>query len=110
MFVKVVDAGGNPLNGVKVGLKSGDMSGDILDVQVSGAKGQGLLEFVLYKGGAYAAFVTEDGHNPSNSDVTPPSATVRDPSGNLWPTERCKDSYGNEMGHNSFSVTFKKNF
>ncbi len=110
MFVKVVDAGGNPLDGVKVGLKAGDMTGDLLDLQVSGAKGPGLLEFVLYKGGAYAAFVTEDGKNPANTDVTPPSATVRDPDGNIWPAERCNDSYGNEMGHNSFNVIFKKNY
>ena len=109
VFVKVVDAAGNPLDGVMV-LFHAAGGGEIFDVQTSGRKGPGLLEFDLYKNGSYAVSVTEDKSNTANSDIAEPLSSVRDLSGNVWDEEQCPGGGGNTLGHNSWSVVFKKNF
>jgi len=109
IFVTVVDAAGNPVDGVKIGAK-GMMEGQLMALKVSGDKGPGKAEFDLYAGGGLHIYVTEDGQNPSDSDITPAFDSTRGPDGQMWPEEKCNDSDGNVMRHNSYEVTFKKNF
>jgi CRP-like cAMP-binding protein len=109
IFVTVVDAAGNPVDGVKIAAK-GMMEGDLMDLRVSGEKGPGKTEFVLYAGGGLHLYITDDGKNPANSDITPALDSTRGPDGQIWPDERCNGSDGNVMRHNSYAVTFKRNF
>ncbi|HEX9117068.1 MAG TPA: hypothetical protein VGA61_13455, partial [Anaerolineae bacterium] len=107
--VHVVDPAGNPVDGVPLMFRAAGF-GDIFDVQPSGTKGPGWIEFDLHKDGQYMFYPTADRTNPDNSDVTPPVGTVRDPNGNLWPPDPCNGQNGNTLGHNSFDIVFKKNF
>jgi CRP-like cAMP-binding protein len=106
IFVKVVDAAGNPVDGVTlVQIPSGQV-GNVLDKTVSGTKGPGLAEFVMWKGAEYGVYVTEDGVNPASSDVAQPLHP------NFPDEQMCNDGGGggNTLFHNSFSVVFQKTF
>ena len=106
IFVKVVDAAGNPVDGVTlVQIPSGQI-GNVLDKTVSGTKGPGLAEFVMWKGAEYGVYVSEDGVNPASSDVAQPMHP------NFTDEQMCDDGGGggNTLFHNSFSVVFQKTF
>jgi hypothetical protein len=105
IFVKVVDAGGNPVDGVTLVQSPNGGAGNVLDRQVSGSKGPGLAEFIMWKMAEYAVYVSADGANPSNSEVAQPLHS------NFTDEAECpQGGGGNTLFHNSFSVVFRKNF
>ena len=69
IFIKVVDAAGNPVDGVMMVQTPADQIGNVLDKMVSGTKGPGSAEFVMWKFAQYAVYATNDGVNPASSDV-----------------------------------------
>lgn len=104
IFVKVVDAAGNPIDGVVLIQTPAGQMGNVLDKQVSGSKGPGLAEFVMWKGAEYAVYVTGDGANPGNTDI----AQKLHPN---FPDEVSAECpMGNTLFHNSWNVVFRKNF
>lgn len=105
VFVKVVDAGGNPVDGVMLAQSPNGQPGNVLDKQVSGSKGPGQAEFLMWKMAEYAVYVTADGANPGNSEIAQPVHS------NFTDEAQCPDGGGgNTLFHNSFSVVFRKNF
>jgi len=105
IFVKIVDAAGNPVDGALVVQTPKGQYGNVLDKTVSGAKGPGLCEFAMWKGAEYSVYVTEDGVNPSSVQVADgqTSSIVGD--------EACPTADGgNTLFHNSFNVIFQKNW
>ncbi len=104
IFVKVVDGGGTPLDGVVLVQSPAGQPGNVLDKQVSGSKGPGLAEFVMWKGAEYAVYVSNDGANPGSSDI----AQKLHPNFPDEPSAECPA--GNTLFHNSWSVVFRKNF
>ncbi len=64
IFVTVVDAAGNPLNGVTL-----EDTDHAVPPHVSGEKGPGKLEYDLYKNG-YSLLVIKDGGNPVTSQIS----------------------------------------
>ncbi len=105
IFVKVVDAGGNPIDGVTLVQSPHGQPGNVLDKSVSGTKGPGLAEFTMWKGGVYAVYVSTDGANPANTEIAGDLHSA-------FPDEAsCPDGGGgNTLYHNSFSLIFRKNF
>jgi hypothetical protein len=105
IFVKVVDSAGNPVDGALLVQTPSDQIGNVLDKMVSGTKGPGLVEFIMWKQAQYAVYVSNDGMNPSNSDIAQPLHP------NFTDEATCSDgSGGNTLFHNSFNVVFQKNF
>ncbi len=105
IFVKVVDAAGNPVDGVTLVQTPADQIGNVLDKMVSGTKGPGLAEFVMWKGAQYAVYATNDGTNPTGSDI------AQGMNANFTDEAACADGGGgNTLFHNSFNVVFVKNF
>jgi CRP-like cAMP-binding protein len=105
IFVKVVDAAGNPVDGVTIVQTPVDQIGNVLDKMVTGTKGPGLAEFIMWKFGEYAVYATNDGANPAGGDV------ARGMNANFVDEAACADGGGgNTLFHNSFNVVFTKNF
>ena len=105
IFVKVVDAAGNPVDGVTIVQTPADQIGNVLDKMVTGTKGPGLAEFVMWKFAQYAVYATNDGASPTGSDV------AQGMNANFTDEAACADGGGgNTLFHNSFSVVFVKNF
>jgi CRP-like cAMP-binding protein len=105
IFVTIVDGAGNPVDGVTLVQSPQDQIGNVLDKSVSGAKGPGKLEFIMWKNATYAVYVTEDGANPANGDVAQPLHP------NFTDEANCSDGGGgNTLYHNSWAVTFRKNY
>jgi CRP-like cAMP-binding protein len=105
IFVKVVDAGGNPVDGVMLVQTPKGQYGNVLDKSVSGAKGPGLAEFAMWKMAEYSVYVTEDGVNPANVQIADGMNS------NFAGDEMCPTADGgNTLFHNSFNVTFQKNW
>ena len=106
IFVKVVDAGGNPVDGVTLVQGSAGQPGNVMDKTVTGTKGPGLAEFAMWKGGTYDVYVSADGVNPSNTEIATQMTS------GLPDELECNDGGGggNTLFHNSFTVTFRKNF
>lgn len=105
IFVKIVDANGNPVDGITLVQVPSGQNGNVLDKAVSGVKGPGLLEFVMWKGGTYDVYITADGANPANTEI------ARQMTSGFTDEENCSDGAGgNTLFHNSFSVIFRKNF
>ena len=105
IFVKVVDAAGNPVDGVTMVQTPSDQIGNVLDKMVTGTKGPGLAEFVMWKQAQYAVYATNDGANPTGSDVAPGL------NANFTDEAACADGGGgNTLFHNSFNVVFVKSF
>jgi CRP-like cAMP-binding protein len=105
IFVTVVDAAGNPVDGVTLVQSPVGEPGNVLDKSVSGAKGPGKVEFIMWKFAEYAVYVTSDGANPGSTDIARPLHS------NFTDEANCADGGGgNTLFHNSFSVTFRKNF
>jgi CRP-like cAMP-binding protein len=106
IFIKIVDAGGNPVDGVNLVQTPHGQPGNIMDKSVSGIKGPGLAEFVLWKGATYDVYVTTDGVNPANTEI------AQQLHSNFTDEVECSDGGGggNTLFHNSFNVIFRKNF
>jgi hypothetical protein len=103
IFVKVLDAAGNPLNGVLVVQANNGNPGNVLDSMISGVKGPGLAEFVMWKLAEYMVFV-------ANPDGTPASTEFAQPiHSNFTDEENCADGQGgNTLFHNSFEIIFQR--
>jgi CRP-like cAMP-binding protein len=112
VFLRLVDPGGTPVDGVKILLYSGDMATN-LGATLTGTKGPGLGEFDIYKNGAYAVVVAGAGNDPGDSEIATPLSSVHNLDGSTFPSsEVCASSgdTGNMWGHNSWRVTFVKNW
>ncbi len=105
VFVQVVDAAGNPVDGVTLVQAPNGQPGNVLDKQVSGSKGPGKAEFILWKMAEYEVYVSDDGANPGNTQIAQPVHS------NFTDEANCDSGGGgNTLFHNSFSVIFRKNF
>ncbi len=105
VFGTVVDAAGNPVDGITFVQTPANSIGEVLDRAVSGAKGPGRFEFVMWKGAEYAVYATTDGSNPSGSDIARPLHS------NFTDEAECAPGEGgNTLFHNSFNVIFVKNW
>lgn len=105
IFIKVVDAAGNPVDGVTAVQVPAGQNGNVLDKAVSGVKGPGLLEFVMWKGAQYGVYISDDGVNPTSSDIAQPVHS------NFTDEAECPGGGGgNTLFHNSFSLVFQKTF
>ncbi len=111
IYVRVVDANGNGVNGVwVVQSKAGD-PGAVIEKKQTERKDywlmtqeDGRLTFDMYKHANYMVFISEDGTNPASTDFTQALHTD-------FPDELCSDGGGgNTKFHNSFSVIFRKNW
>jgi hypothetical protein len=105
IFVKVLDAAGNPVNGVLVVQANNGNAGNILDSMISGIKGPGLAEFVMWKLAEYMVFI-------ANPDGTPASTEIAQPiHSNFVDEENCADGQGgNTLFHNSFEIVFQRTY
>ncbi|MCS6844403.1 MAG: cyclic nucleotide-binding domain-containing protein [Caldilineales bacterium] len=105
IFVKVLDAAGNPLDGITVVQSVSGDPGNVIDRKTSGASGPGtgMLDFVMWKGGVYSVFI-------ANPDGSPASTQIANDLHSAFPDEaNCEDGGGgNTLFHNSFSVIFKR--
>ncbi len=105
IFIKVIDAAGNPVDGVMLIQSPSGQPGNVLDKMVSGSKGPGLAEFIMWKGAEYAVYVSADGANPASTDIAQPVHS------NFADEEMCADGGGgNTLFHNSFSLVFQKTY
>ncbi len=106
IFIKVVDAAGNPVDGVTLVQVPHGQIGNVLDKAVSGIKGPGMTEFVMWKGAEYDVYVSADGANPANTEI------AQQLHSNFTDEAICSDGGGggNTLFHNSFNVIFQKNF
>lgn len=105
IFVKVVDAAGNPVDGVTIIQVPAGQPGNVLDKAISGVKGPGLAEFIMWKGAQYGVYISEDGANPTSSDIAEPLHS------NFTDEAMCAEGGGgNTLFHNSFNLVFQKNF
>ena len=105
IFVKVVDGAGNPVDGVMLVQSPNGQPGNAIDKQMSGSKGPGLAEFLMWKFAEYGVYVSSDGANPGSSEIAQPLH-----SGFADEQECSPGQGGNTLFHNSFSVIFRKNF
>ena len=55
IFITVVDGAGNPIDGVTIVQSPQDQIGNALDKTVTGSKGAGKAEFIMWKNATYAA-------------------------------------------------------
>lgn len=105
IFIKVVDAAGNPVDGLTIVQTPADQIGNVLDKMVTGTKGPGLAEFVMWKFAQYAVYVTNDGSSPAGSEI------ASGLNANFTDEAECAEGGGgNTLFHNSFNVVFVKNF
>lgn len=105
IFGIVVDTAGNPIDGITFVQTSANGIGDVLDRSVSGAKGPGRFEFVMWKGAEYAVYAAMDGSSPTGSDIARPLHS------NFTDEAECAPGEGgNTLFHNSFNVIFVKNW
>ena len=104
IFIKVVDAAGNPVDGVVLVQTPHRQPGNVMDKTVSGVKGPGKAEFTMWKGAEYDVYVSNDGVNPANTETAQQMYSG-------FPDEaNCADGGGgNTLFHNSFSLIFQKN-
>lgn len=105
IFIKIVDGGGNPIDGVILVQTPHGQAGNVLDKTISGTKGPGLAEFTLWKGATYDVYISGDGVNPANTEI------AQELHSNFPDESNCPDGGGgNTLFHNSFNVIFRKNF
>lgn len=105
IFVKVLDAAGNPVDGVLVVQSNNGNPGNILDRMTSGFKGPGLAEFVMWKLAEYTVFVANPDGSPASTEYAQPLHS------NFADEEMCSDGGGgNTLFHNSFEVVFQRTF
>ena len=111
IYVRVVDANGNGVNGVWAVQSQAGNPGAIIEKKQTERKDywlmtqeDGRLTFDMYKHANYMVFISEDGTNPASTDFTQALHTD-------FPDELCSDGGGgNTKFHNSFSVIFRKNW
>ena len=101
----MVDAAGNPVDGVLVIQTPNGGYGNVIDKQMSGSKGPDQAEFLMWKMAEYSVYVSTDGSNPASTDIAQPLH-----SGFTDEAECSPGQGGNTLFHNSFSVIFRKNF
>ncbi len=105
IFGTVVDAAGNPIDGITFIQTPANSIGEVLDRVTSGSKGPGRFEFVMWKGAEYAVYASADGASPTGSDVARPLHS------NFTDEAECAPGEGgNTLFHNSFNVIFVKNW
>lgn len=105
IFVKVLDAAGNPLDGVLLVQANNGNPGAILERKSSGVKGPGLAEFDMWKMAEYMVFVANPDGSPASTDFAQPLHS------NFVDEETCSDGQGgNTLFHNSFEVIFQRTF
>lgn len=103
IFVKVLDAAGNPVDGVPVVQANNGNPGAILDRMNSGSKGPGQAEFVMWKLAEYMVFIANADGSPASTDFAQPLHS------NFADEENCADGQGgNTLFHNSFEVIFQR--
>jgi hypothetical protein len=102
IFIEVRDAGGNPLDGVTLIQSPRDQIGSVLDKMVSGTKGPGKTEFVMWKMAEYAVYVTEDGANPASTDIAQPLHS------NFTDESNCSDSDGGRCSTTPSKLIFQR--
>jgi CRP-like cAMP-binding protein len=103
IFVKVLDAAGNPVDGVMVVQANRGNPGDVLDRMASGAKGPGQAEFIMWKLAEYMVFIANPDGSPASTDFAQPLHS------NFADEEMCGDGQGgNTLFHNSFEVIFQR--
>jgi CRP-like cAMP-binding protein len=112
IYVKVIDANGNGVNGIWVIQSVAGNPGNIVDKKRTEQKDywlmnpeNGRVTLDMYKHGGYSVFISNDGVNPASTDITQKLASD-------FPDEaNCPDGGGgNTLYHNSFSVIFRKNW
>lgn len=103
IFITVLDAAGNPVDGVLLIQAAANNFGQIMDRMPSGAKGPGEAEFTMWKGAEYAVFI-------ANPDGSPASTEFAQPLHSAFTDEAlCSDGGGgNTLFHNSFEVIFQR--
>ncbi len=110
IYVRVVDAAGNGVNGVWAVQASGG-AGNVIDKKQSTDRDSwtmevqpGRLVFDMWKGAEYMVFVSNDGSTPASDIASPVHSNFTDEAD-------CGDgSGGNTLFHNSFALVFRKNF
>lgn len=116
IFVTVVDASGNPLDGVTV-----EDTFRAVPPHVSGEKGPGKLEYDLWDNGYALQITKKQGGAPATSDVTPKLSTWDEDIPNEWLVQAnyCKDmadcatrKANNQLcrGHYSYQVIFQRTY
>jgi hypothetical protein len=114
IFVTVLDANGNPMDGVFI-----EDTGHAVPPKTSGEKGPGKVEYDLWKNG-FSLYVSKnpDG-SPATSDITPKLSSVDEDIPNEWLIQAnyCRDmndclqrKSSNQLcrGHYAYNVTFKR--
>lgn len=104
IFVKVLDAAGNPYDGALVVQSNFGNYGDILDRMPSGAKGPGQAEFIMWKIAQYSVFIANPDGSPASTEFAGPVHS------NFTDEAECGDGGGggNTLFHNSFEVIFQR--
>lgn len=103
IFINVLDAAGNPLDGVVLIQTSDGNPGDILDRTVSGTKGPGKAEFTMWKGAYYMVFVSGGDGSPASTEM------AQGLTSSFTDESECSDGGGgNTLFHNSFEVIFQR--
>jgi CRP-like cAMP-binding protein len=105
VFVKVVDTAGNPVDGILLVQTSNGQYGNVIDKQMSGSKGPGMADFIMWKMAEYSVYISDDGANPSSTEIANSLHSNFTDEADCAPGEG-----GNTLFHNSFSVIFRKNF
>ena len=104
IFVKVLDAAGNPVDGPLVVQSNRGNYGDILDRMPSGTKGPGQAEFIMWKIAEYSVFIANPDGSPASTEFAEPLHS------NFTDEAECSDGGGggNTLFHNSFEVIFQR--
>lgn len=110
IYVRVVDAAGNGVNGVWIVQASGH-PGNIIDKKQTTDRDYWIMEvqsgrndLIMWKGAEYMVFISNDGVTPA-SDIAQPVHS------NFTDEAQCPDGGGgNTLFHNSFSLVFRKNY
>ncbi|MEZ4769625.1 MAG: cyclic nucleotide-binding domain-containing protein [Caldilineales bacterium] len=104
IFVKVLDAAGNPYDGALVVQSNRGDYGNILDRMPSGTKGPGEAEFIMWKIAEYSVFIANPDGTPASTDFAEPIHS------NFTDEAECGDGGGggNTLFHNSFEVIFQR--
>ncbi|MCB0192170.1 MAG: hypothetical protein KDJ65_09525 [Anaerolineae bacterium] len=114
IFVNVVDAGGNPIDGVAV-----EDTFRAVPPHISGDKGPGKLEFDLWNNGFSLEVTKNNDGSPATSEVTPKLSSWDEDIPNEWLVQAnyCRDladcaarKSNNQLcrGHYAYNVTFQR--
>ena len=112
IYVRVVDGGGNGVNGVWAIQAPNGNPGQVLEAKQTETKDSwlsnsqpGWLNFDMWKGAEYMVFVSNDGTTPASTDFAQPVHS------NFTDETNCSEGGGgNTLFHNSFALVFRKNF